>query len=439
MLRLICIVVLWGGMCSVYAGDLTLAEAIALAEDHAVELQSLRANMALAESRHQQTAQAFLPRVSVDSTWFRSDSSLLGGFSIDAYGLPQRTILPDLGPVEGTISGVQLIQPLINIDAFKSRRQAARGMDARHHSYAWGRQRIRLQVVALYYDVAVHQLNEAWARQALEAAQEARRLADAAYRQGMVAKLDRLRADSELHMRRARVVVAESDLKKARLAFKALLGLSPLERVELSRSIPELFPPQKGVLHSEVRSDLLAGKAAYEAAAAGLEKEQAGRLPRMNLLARQQWFDGKEPVNHHGNGWLVAVQLKWDLFDGLGRQGRIAEASARKRLAQLAVEQTKRDIGQEQAQILAEWQAAWSAVQASELAVKAAEEALRFARRGYEEGVGSMTDLLDSQSALYERRLEHSRYRYQLLMAAMNYYLRQGLDPLTPLEGRIGE
>lgn len=437
MYRSICILIVWGVLFLVYAKELSLEEALTLAKQNAVELQTLEAEQALASATHQRSAQAFLPKISADAAWLRADSSLLDNVTVPSSGLPPRMIRQDFGPEEGWVSGIQMIQPLFNMDALKARKQAARGIEARRRAYQWGDRLIRFKVVEYYYAVAVRQMDEKAARMALEAAQQACGLANAACQEGLVAKLDVLRADSEVKMRKARVAIAEADVKKAQLAFQTLLGLSPRESVSLNSDFPEPAPPETASSRSTERSDLLAWKARYAAAAAGLEKEQAGWLPIVNLLARQQWLDGDEPFDQQDDGWLVAVQLKWDLFDGLGRQGRIAEARARKELARIQVERAQRSVEQEQEQTLADWQAVWSALQASGQAMNAADEALTLARRQYEEGVGNMTDLLTVQSALYRRRLEYSRYQHNLLMAAMNHYLRHGMDPLKPFPERI--
>lgn len=429
--------VVWVLAASVYAGELPLDEALDLAEKNATHLQTLNAEQALATATHQRTAQAFLPKISADAAWFRADGSLFDDVPVPSSGLPPRMRFPASGPVEGSIGGIEIIQPVFHADALKARKQAARGVEARRLSSRWGRRLLRLRVVEHYYAVSVRQTAEKAARMALETAQQARELADAAYREGLVSKLDVLRADSEVKMRRARADVAKADRREARIAFKTLLGLSPREPVSLVTDFPERAPPGTAPVFPTERSDLLAWKAKHAAAAAGLEKAKAEWLPRVHLLARQQWVDGDEPFNLQGDGWLVGFRLQWVLFDGWGRQGKIAEARARETLARIRVERARRTIAQEQAQSLDDWRAAWSALQASDKAKEAAAEALTLARRQYQEGVGNMTDLLATQAALHQRRLEYSRYQYKVLMASMNHSLRHGLDPLSAFPERI--
>ncbi len=422
---------------SVQAKELTLEQALDLAERNATELQILDAQHALASAGFQRSAQAFLPKISIDATLLRADSSLINDIPVPLLNLPPRLDYRDFGPVDGMIRGIQVIQPVFNADALKAREQANKEVQARRMAYQWGKQLMRFQVAGSYYAVAVRQADERASRMALEAAQQAQDMADGAYQEGLVAKLDVVRARAEVAAGRARMRTAEAQVRKAKINFAVLLDLPPQEHFMLTDDLPEPVPPVAEQMPSKKRSDLKARQAEQEAAAAGLDKAKAQWLPRINLLARQQWFDGDEPFEMSADGWLVALNLQWSLFDGLGRQGEIAEARARKNLARIGVEHTRRTIKKEQQLAISEWRAAWSAWQASVDALEAAEGALRLAHRRYEEGLGNMSDLLSTQAGLYHRQLEYTRYHYKTLLASMNYCLRYGKDPLTLLPEEI--
>jgi outer membrane protein TolC len=422
---------------SAQARDLTLEQALELAEKNATELQILDAEHALATASFQRSAQAFLPKISIDATLLRADSSLINDIPVPLLSLPPRLDYRDFGPVDGMIRGIQVIQPIFNADALKARKQANKEVQARRLAYQWGEQLLRFQVAGFYYAVAVSEADERASRMALEAALQAQDMADGAYQEGLVAKLDVVRAQAEVAAGTARVRTAEAEVRQARINFAVLLDLPPQEHFVLTSDLPEPVPPVTEEMPSKKRSDLKAREAEQAAAIAGLDKAKAQRLPRINLLARQQWFDGDKPFDMSADGWLVALNLQWSLFDGLGRKGEIAEARARKNLARIGVERARRTIEKEQQLTVSEWRAAWAAWQASVNALEPAENALRLAHRRYEEGLGNMTDLLATQAGLYQHRLEYTRYHYKVLLASMNYCLGYGKDPLTFLPGEI--
>ena len=425
--------ILCGLVASATAEELTLEEALHLAEQQATELRTLEAEVALATATHKRTAQAFLPKVSTDAAWLRADGSLFDDVPAPALRMPLPITYHDLGPVDTMVSGIQVVQPLFHADAWKQRKKAAHSVEAQRLSYDWGRRIMRVRVTSQYYAVAVRQTQETAARKALKAARQAWQMADAAYAEGLVARLDVARADAEVKGRQAMLAMAEAEVQREHVALQTLLGLPLEESVTLVSKLPGSVPPPRAPVPAAERSDHLAWEARNAAAQAGVEKAKAGWLPRANLLARQQWVDIDEPIDRHVDGWLVALQLQWTLFDGLGREGAIAEARARRERSRIQVEQSRREIAEQQQVAIDDWQSAWSAWRASKRAMEAADEATTLAQRQYEEGVGNMTDLLAAQAALYQHRLENSRYQYQVLTASMHYYLRHGLDPLTPL------
>jgi outer membrane protein TolC len=421
----------------VHAKGLTLVQAIDLAEKNATELQILKTEQALAQATHKRSAQAFLPKISTDATLLRADSTLINDIPVPSPSLPPRVTYRDVGPVEGSIIGIQMIQPVFNADALKAREQAQKGLQARQRAYRWGRQTIRLHVAMLYYAVDVRQADEHAARMALQAAQKARGMARAAYQEGLAAQLDVFRANAEVASASARIQTAKADVREARINFATTLDLPLQDPLILASTLPKSLPPPTEQIALKKRSDLLAREAQYEAAAAGLDKAKARWLPSINLLGRHQWIDGNEAFDLYEDGWIVALNLQWTLFDGFDRQGEIAESRARKNLARIELEQTRRTVEKEQRLAISKWRAAWSAWQASIEALEAAEHSMKLARRRYQEGVGNMTDLLAVQAGLFQRRLEHARYQYQSLIASMNCYLYHGMDPLTVLQGDI--
>ena len=98
--------------------------------------------------------------------------------------------------------------------------------------------------------------------------------------------------------------------------------------------------------------------------------------------------------------------------------------------ARAELEETRRRIQREMAVAMSQWQAGFSIWQAAKKSVQAADRAAELATRRYEEGVGSMTDLLAARARLDHERASLIDSRYQALLAGMNYYLQNGRDPL---------
>ena len=164
--------------------ELSFTEALDLAARNTTELQTLNAVQEMAEGAYQRSAQAFLPRIRADATWLRADSSLVQDIPIPEIGLPPRIVLRDYGPVGGLASSVQVVQPLLNLDAWKARKQADLAREARRLARRWGGEVMHVSVAARYFAVAVHERSLSAARMAVQAAQHALHLAQSSLREG---------------------------------------------------------------------------------------------------------------------------------------------------------------------------------------------------------------------------------------------------------------
>ncbi|MDR5900009.1 TolC family protein [Halomonas vilamensis] len=432
-MRLTWVLILLALLVPTSVSALSLDEALKIARAQATSLQTLAAETQQAEATHQQTAQAYLPTISADATWLKADSSYITGVPVPTLSFPPSTERRDFGPVEGTLSGIQVTQPLFNADALQTRQSAALKVDARRYAERWGQQAIRLEVSRRYFNVIRAQQREHAALMSLRAAQATTRLAHANYREGLASRLDTEQADAELAATHAQKEQALAETHQATLMLKSLLGMAPHQTLALSSTLPTPPPPAE-LDASQERRDLRAKEVAVDAARSEVKASQAQWLPNLNLIARQQWLEGDQPLNTSGDGWLVAVNLQWILFDGLGREGRIAESQAKAHQARVELDEAQRRIQQEQAIALSRWEAGWAGWHAAKKAEQAAESATQLARRRYEEGLGSMTELLITQARLDRQRFALINARYQSILSSMNYYLQHGYDPLLALE-----
>lgn len=416
----------------VESSALSLDEALGIASRQATTLQTLNAETLQAEAQQQQSAQAFLPTLSADTSWLRADSTLIDNIPAPSQTSPSGIQRTNLGPVEGTVTGIQLVQPLYNADALQQRKAAKLSVKARRQSEKWAQQALRLEVAKRYFNILRLRQHETAAKQAHSATSRASELAHGSYNEGLSARLDVEQADAELAATLAQINKSQAATQKAEYQLQSLLGLTVGEPLHLSDTIPH--PPTPANTNEDApRKDLLARQSAVEAAEANVRASQAEWVPNINLLARKQWAHGKEPLDDRADGWLLAVNFKWTLFDGMGRQGRIAESRAKTLQTKAQLEKNRRRINQEQAVSVSQWQSVYAAWQAAEESTQAAAKADSLATRRYQENIGSMTDLLAARARLDRERARLIDARYQAVMAAMNHYLQHGRDPFLAL------
>jgi len=421
-----------------YAQELSLSAALERASARATELQRLQKQDQLARATHTRSAQAFLPRISADSTWIRSDADAHEHIpSLNLRATPPGITTQDYGPVEGVVSGVNIVQPLIHVEGWAGRAQAGTAARARKAATEWGAQILKLKTAQTYFGVHIQGAVLHAAQQALHAAQQALEAATANFSEGLVSRLDVTRASAEAQSAQARVFAAEAELNKAKNDLAALLELNPAKPIRVTTPLPQPLPPMGYPLPQQQRADITATELKLESASVGVDKAQARILPRVNLLARQQWVDGDKELEDNGDAWLVGVNLEWNLFEGFDRVGEIAEAKAHADLARVEITAKKRAAELQQHNSFNDWVSSWKAWQASQTAVDSAVTAADLAARRYAEGLGNLTEVLLTRAELFQHQVNTSRYQYQTLLACMSYYLHHGYSPLQGLPPQL--
>jgi outer membrane protein len=140
-----------------------------------------------------------------------------------------------------------------------------------------------------------------------------------------------------------------------------------------------------------------------------------GLLPEVDLEAAYSRVDGQ--VFAPKNSAFVGVKAAWPIWEwGASEHARRA-AAAQARALQSDAEGQKRQVRVELAACGAELEAAKSAVRLAEETIASAEEAYRVTDALVRAGSGTISDLLDAQSALSQARHHLTRARYEHAIA----------------------
>jgi outer membrane protein TolC len=418
----------------VRAGDesltLTLDEAKDLARLQNPDLAVLRAEQDRASGTEIRARRAFLPTLSARVDYLRADSSILDAVPVPDLTLPPLIAYRDLGPFDTYASAVQLTQPLVNLDAWHGHAQARHQEAALELVVSRATRELDTQVTRAYFAVQTVADQRAAIAAALAAADSAVKLAEAAYDEGLAASVDVYRARAEAAARRAQLAGVEGELTAAKARLRQVLGIAGDPALVLVDTVPE--PEQPGTFAPGTRDDIRALRRGLDAAESGVRRAGARALPRLNLVARQQWLDDNRVFAGDFDGWLVAVTLSWTPFAGMDQIGERSEARAARMEAVEKLRALEGQAARERDTTRARWQAAFRAWKERTAAVKEAQTAVQLAEGRYREGVGNMTELLAAQAALAGARVERSNARYRAIVAAETYRLAVGRPDAEP-------
>jgi outer membrane protein TolC len=104
------------------------------------------------------------------------------------------------------------------------------------------------------------------------------------------------------------------------------------------------------------------------------------------------------------SGWFGGAQMNWEIFDGFYTKGRIDQAKAQQRRAEVDLDDSSRRIELEVRTAYSNFIEAREVLESQQKVQEQAEEALRLATVRSEAGTGTQLDVLNAQTSLTEAR-----------------------------------
>ena len=227
------------------------------------------------------------------------------------------------------------------------------------------------------------------------------RIAEAAYKEGKIAKYDLLRNQTGLAEAEQQLANAERDAQVALVDLKTLMGVNPESNITLSDKL--VYSQVPGTSDSYLatalnnRPEIAAVKGRIESASAGVDVAKSVFKPQVYGNAMGGLSTTSDGTD---SGLTVGIVVGLPILDGGLRRSAVKEAEsmrdAMKRDEQQAVLAVQQDVNT----VWAELQAADRNVQLSEAAVTQAEEDYRVIRLRYESGKSINVEVLDSLASL---------------------------------------
>jgi outer membrane protein TolC len=183
------------------------------------------------------------------------------------------------------------------------------------------------------------------------------------------------------------------------------------------------------------RDDYGAAQRELEAQAKRVDSARAGHWPTVSLDAaygnrwatndvnRQPGADRSEDVGS------VGVSVSIPLFEGGRIEAGVRREKARLASAQESLRKFELQIGLEVQTAVLNVTSSLERVRATEKSIEQAQESLRIEQEKYGLGKGSITDVLDVQSAMLEAETNHARALAEYHTALAQYRLAMGENP----------
>ncbi|MFW8602253.1 TolC family protein [Desulfobacterota bacterium M19] len=262
---------------------------------------------------------------------------------------------------------------------------------------------VALQVTEAYYQLlAARELRQQAAR-TLRQTQYHVDMARARHQNGLAARSDVLRAETEKADANLQMVRARGEVRLARGQLANAMGLSPIEPLKVAE-LPannEQFERQN-IKHfikeaEKQRPELRAALAGLEAKRAQIQTAKSRYRPTITVNTDYGWRDRSLIPNR--DEWSLGLGLNWPLFEGFNRQYTVRRARADLAASAAGYEKLLRGVELEVWTAYVRLTEAGQAIEAARALVASAGESARVTEGEYKNGTASIIETIDAQTA----------------------------------------
>ena len=381
----------------------------------AVELAGLRTDESRA--RVTQARAGLLPSLAVNGFWGnRTFSPKAQGFQFP--GLP--TVIGPYNVYDGRVQFRQTLFDFSNI----GRLSAAKRQLTASHADRSATIETSAQSAAIAYARAARAQAVVSARSADSAlAADLVAVAVAQQQAGVSAAIDVTRARVQLAESAGRLILATSQLERAKIDLTRALGIDPDTRIELTDTLSvELgaadVPADRNAAVGQAmatRPDLAAEVARGAAARTAASAISAERLPRLDVQA-DMGLSGIRPEDAVTTR-SVFVQVSWPILDGLRREGRLAEQQAVARESEVRAKDLRQQVTADVDGAFLDLRSAAAQQMITRERLRLAADEVAQARQRFEAGVAGNIEVINAQGSLVRAREADVDARFAALLA----------------------
>jgi outer membrane protein len=338
---------------------------------------------------------------------------------------------------------VNLTQPLFRWQNWVTYNQAELSVAMSEAQFDAARMDLIVRTVQGYFDVLLAQDSFATAQAQKKAVAEQLESAKRNFEVGTTTVTDTHEAQAKYDLVIAQEIGAENDLKVKRYALQSLIGkdLHDLKRLKAGVQVQPPMPSDmsKWVEMAETAAPgVRIAQAGYEIADREVEKQRAGHLPTLDLVATRSF--GAQGYNAAALGGVesdtktIGVQLTVPLFTGGYTNSKSKEAVSLKGKAGADLDFAKRSSALSVRQAYLGVTSGLAQVKAFEAALTSSQSALDSNKLGYEVGVRINIDVLNAQTQLFDTQQKLAKSRLDTIVALLKLKAATGSLTETDLE-----
>ncbi|MAL78573.1 MAG: hypothetical protein CMN55_05585 [Sneathiella sp.] len=388
---------------------LTLEDAIHMAKAQNYQLKNAGLQIDVVDAQKKAVAAKRYPQLSAQVHGLRNFEDNEYTFEEGSLGTVAGSPVPSSNVAIGTSSGftthysLTATQPLVglyeinlNVDKLETEKEIARQQSRQ------AEQSIALQVKQLYYHILSSESTIAAATASVRFNEELVKILGDNVAAKTELEYQLLNGEAQLAAARHQLFADENDMLTSKQQLNALLGrnIATAFRVTPQGAEPEATYDTAVAADQALanRPETQEARLQVKAAETDLEINKSGYLPEVNLVA--SYGRSEKTRLLPDESLYVGVLAKWDFFTWGANENKVSGARLALLQAQNALRDNEDQIRAEVSQNIRNLEVARALVPVTELAKKAAEEALRVSFNQYKEKAILLSDLLNAQSEL---------------------------------------
>ena len=327
-----------------------------------------------------------------------------------------------------TIARVALNQPLIDIGSLTAFKQVGVNSDSSLLKLQQAHQELIVRVVQAYFTALLAQGNASIAEAQRSTAAKQVEMARRNFEVGNTTVIDKNEAEAAYYNARATEITAISNKNNSFSALEDLVGhpitepLSPLNApLRLKMPVPDT--QDKWVERARVENySVRIAKLSDEIAQLEIRRRGQQYLPKVNLIASQQWKHTN--INHDNDvsnrTSSVGLELSMPLFDGGLISAQVDEARALQQQSLQAVRGADTTVAQATRVAYSQAVGGLSTIEALESARKASAASVKANSIGYNLGMRINIDVLNAQNTDAQTQYNLAQAQYNTIIGNVN-------------------
>lgn len=395
--------------------------------DNNLQYQLAKKETELAEAELLATRAMYLPNITASYSFMHTNSPLNAfGFKLNQSRITMEDFNPDLlndpNGILDFMLRLEIQQPIVNMDAVFQKKAGVVKTEALKIKSERTKEYLEFELKKSYMMLQL-------AYKMLETLKEAKlttlanqQVVDNYYANGLVQKSDVLYMNVRVSEINSQIHFAESNVLNASDYLFLLLNEDNVNKVlkpAEDLAIENLIAHENPILNHQ-RKDLQAYEKSLDAYDWLIKSSKSKFLPRLNAFGSYELHDNKI-TEFDGSGYLVGLQLSWNVFDGLKSKSEQAALQAELNKLKTEIDQYTQQSELELKKAYRQVLDADKKVNLSELAWEQSKEAYRIQKNRYDQGLEKSSDLLMAETLMSQKELEYHQAIFEYNTASEYY------------------